>query len=132
MLAMRAFASLALVAACASDPAPVPPGSGGVATGSASASAPAPTPAGPRDFEVTQGGRVVLTMRNEPGMLVDTNAPPPPPGSKLSPHPFLGGSCVGSIPTCSELGEILRASASFDDFVKRLRAKGFEVREKSP
>jgi hypothetical protein len=65
---------------------------------------------------------------DEPGYLIDSNAPPPPPGQALSPHPFLSGNCDLDALGCSEAGNILRESTSTDDYIERLTKAGFTVK----
>jgi hypothetical protein len=78
---------------------------------------------------VHRTGTLVLTLSSTPGVLIDGNAPPPPPGQPPARHPFLSGACSGDAPSCSQAGELLRASSSLDDFLNRLRANGFDVQE---
>jgi hypothetical protein len=71
---------------------------------------------------------VVLEITEGAGILVDTNAPPPPPGSSPARHPFLGAACGGGKPaTCSEARNLLLASRSYDEFLEKLRSAGFTV-----
>ena len=115
-----AYLGLSVVMSCAP--------SGGAPSVPASSSPPPAARSGPSDWEVLEGDAVVLRMRDEPGFLIDGNAPPPPPGTPLAKHAFLTATCVGSIPTCSRLGELVRAAPSWDELLRRLAAAGFVVR----
>ncbi|HEU4411435.1 MAG TPA: hypothetical protein VFS43_39655 [Polyangiaceae bacterium] len=91
-----------------------------------------PAKAPPRRWAVSRNGKVFLRLTDEPGRIIDTNAPPPPPDAIPPPHPFLSGTCGGEIVACSKAGELLRASSSTKEFLAKLRAAGFDVRELEP
>lgn len=80
----------------------------------------------PRVVRVTSDGAVFLELHDEPGQLVDGNAPPPL--TAIPPHPFLRGSCFGGKPAlCSRAKAAIDKSKSFDEVVDRLRRDGFTV-----
>jgi len=84
-------------------------------------------PSGPRTLEAQRGrGRVSVTEGSGP--LIDSNAPPPPPGQTVHPHPTLHGSCMGDIPACSEAGTVVRRATTLEQVRDGLVALGFEVR----
>jgi len=90
-----------------------------------------PAPSGPCAWDIEKDS-LRMHIVDAPGMLVDGNAPPPPPGQPLSPHPFLSGSCNNDVMGCAEAGNILRDSKSTDEFISRLRKAGFIVKPASP
>lgn len=93
----------------------------------AESSAPAsPGVSGPRHARATRGDTVV-ELDDRPGFLIDGNAPPPPPGTPVAPHPALSGSCLGDPLGCSEGGSVVRRARSFDEAVEGLRGLGFDV-----
>jgi hypothetical protein len=93
----------------------------------AESSAPAsPAVSGPRHARATRGDTVV-EIDDRPGFLTDGNAPPPPPGTPVAPHPALSGSCIGDPLGCSESGTVVRRARSFDEAVEGLRGLGFDV-----
>ena len=85
----------------------------------------------PRAWDVEKGS-LRMHVIDRPGMLIDGNAPPPPPGQPLSPHPFLSGSCNNDVLGCADAGRILRDSKSTDEFISRLATAGFIVKPASP
>ena len=105
-----------LLVGCASPP-PSPPATG------------VPSPAAshvgtPRVVRMSSEGRTFLELHDEPGQLVDGNAPPPL--KPLPTHPFLRGSCFGGRPLlCSQAKAAIDKSRSFDETVKRLQDEGF-------
>ena len=99
-----------------------------VATSPSSSVDPSATPrSGPRAWDIEKDS-LRMHIVDKPGMLVDGNAPPPPPGQPLSPHPFLSGSCNNDVMGCVEAGNILRDSKSTDEFISRLVKAGFTVK----
>lgn len=85
------------------------------------------TPA-PKKIRVKADGVAFLDAENAPGVLIDANAPPPPPGSAPAKHPFVTATCYGGKPQlCSKARELLLASKSWEEFVGSLRAAGFEL-----
>jgi hypothetical protein len=78
-----------------------------------------------RRFHVYEGGRLVLTVADEPGALLSTAAPPvaTPPGV---PHPFLDAQAHDAVSE-DELRRILLAASDFDDFLRRLLAAGYDI-----
>jgi hypothetical protein len=84
----------------------------------------------PRTWDALDAGEVIFHFTDRPGPIVDSNAPPPPPGVAPATNPFLSGWCgAGRVMACSRVGSLLRATSSADEFVQKLRANGFEVRE---
>ena len=79
-----------------------------------------------RRVEVLRAGRVVLSLVDEPGPITST-APPPPDGRVVT-HPFLSAAARDAASEW-ELKCLLDASTSFEDYVARLGAAGFVVRE---
>lgn len=116
---MRRLLFLALLIVGCKGPDPTAP------TEAATASSAAPSP---KKIRVKDQGTAFLDAENTPGLLVDGNAPPPPPGSAPATHPFLSASCYGGKPAlCSKARELLLSSKSWDEFVDRLRGAGFEI-----
>ena len=76
---------------------------------------------------LAEKGATRLQLRNQPGSLIDENAPPPPPDAAQAPHPFVSGNCGGDALGCAEARQLLEQSSSTEDFVRRLRAAGFSV-----
>ena len=126
---MRVAAVFLLTLACTpAEPAAIAPPT--TATTTATATASSPTPTTPRRWEARKDGVTALTISNQPGYLIDGNAPPPPPGQPPAKHPFLSATCVARDPLlCSHLGDLLRASHSLDDFLAKLGADGLEIVE---
>ncbi len=124
-LAASAIAAALSLTACmgAAPNRPAPQVAGGLA---AKAAPTAQSTVAGRRF-VAVRGQAQLDITDGPGILVDTNAPPPPPGQAPAKHPFLGASCGGDPLGCSEARGLLMSSSSTDDFVARLRAAGFVV-----
>lgn len=75
-------------------------------------------------YSVYAGSELVLTLRAEPGPITST-APPPPGGIPVT-HPFLSAAARDASYE-DQLGTILGASTSVDDFLARLTAAGFRV-----
>lgn len=82
----------------------------------------------PRAWVATRG-TAKLELFEGSGALVDSNAPPPPPGITIAPHPFIHGSCGGDTSACSLAYTVLEATSTPDAFIEGLRKRGFEVRE---
>ncbi len=82
----------------------------------------------PRHARAMRAGAVV-ELTDTPGLLVDGNAPPPPPGTLPAVHVVLTASCDGDPIGCSEAGTVVRASASFDAAIAGLRDIGFTIEE---
>lgn len=81
----------------------------------------------PRSLEARRGDAVV-SLTEGSGFLVDSNAPPPPPGAEVTPHPTLHGSCGGGdIAACSEAGGVVRAATTLEQVRAELEARGFIV-----
>lgn len=71
-----------------------------------------------------------LHIVDEPGPLMDLNAPLPPPGTPRAVHPFLSGTCSGGrFDLCSNARKLLLASKSYDEFIAKLRSAGYTVEE---
>jgi hypothetical protein len=81
----------------------------------------------PAEVFVATKGATRLRVVNTPGMLVDENAAPPPPGQTPEPHAFLSGSCGGDPLGCSEAQQLLASATSTSDFLERLRSAGYDV-----
>lgn len=136
---MRGLATLAVVAlgatACSGTRAPTeggaPTGASARPSASAASSASSGARSNPRAVRVSSEGKPFLDLREGAGVLVDGNAPPPPPGSTPARHPFLSGSCYGGRPAlCSKAKALLDASRSFDEVIEKLRADGLTVEER--
>ena len=80
-------------------------------------------------WKVYDGPTLILEVSSVPGPIISTAAPPP--GLKPVTHPFLSAT-ARSAQHEHRLREILVASKDLGDFVSRLRAAGFEVRETPP
>jgi hypothetical protein len=117
------------LAACAAPPARSPPPADSAAPSSALAAdaTPARAASAPRRVEVLDGDVVILEAVAEPGPIIST-APPPPGPSRPVTHPFVSATARSPAHE-SKLRDLLRASRSFDDFVARLEAAGFSVRD---
>jgi len=92
-----------------------------------------------RELLVHRAGRLVLRIRDEPGTLRSTAAPPPGPApppplpvpgttDALPPgvHPFIDAQALDAASE-GELRALLDESESFDDYMRRLVAAGYEV-----
>jgi hypothetical protein len=89
-----------------------------------------------RAFDVYREGRLVLTVRDEPGTLRSTAPPPPgpkpgppgPPGSGPAPgsHPFLDGQAHDAVSE-DQLGRLLAESDSFDGYLRALLDAGYDI-----
>jgi hypothetical protein len=86
-----------------------------------------------RAFDVYREGRLVLTVRDEPGTLRSTAPPPPgprpgPPGSAPAPgsHPFLDGQAHDAVSE-DQLGRLLAESDSFDGYLSALLEAGYDI-----
>lgn len=77
----------------------------------------------PRHFKVYKGDRLVLSLEDTRGALSSTAAPPP---SGAPTHPFVNARAHDTL-TEGDLGEMLRASHSFDDYLARLIAAEHNV-----
>ena len=82
----------------------------------------------PNRWHVFKGETLVLEVRDEPGPIVSTSAPPPLPGEGPVLHPFLAASAFDP-DTEGHLGGILRSSSSLDDFLTALRDAGYRVED---
>ena len=71
----------------------------------------------------------LLEISDTPGFLVDSTAPPPPPGVDPARHPFLTAGCGGDPLLCSRAGNLLRESTTLPEFLDRLGAEGWRVEE---
>jgi hypothetical protein len=65
----------------------------------------------------------VLIVSDQPGRL-HSNASPPPGGPPQ--HPFLDGTALDALSE-SQLGKLLRAAHSFDDYLAALIAAGYDI-----
>ena len=85
---------------------------------------------GVRRWRVWVGDRPLLEISDRPGHIIDTSAPPPPPGSTPATHPFLTAACGGDPMLCSRAGQILRESESLEEFLEALEDEGWRVEER--
>ncbi len=83
----------------------------------------APLPDVP-SWSVYDGSVLILTVVGEPGPI--TSTAPPPPDGRLVTHPFLSAAARDAAHE-DQLGRLLRASTSMEDFLARLKAAGFRV-----
>lgn len=86
-----------------------------------------------RVFEVWKDGRLVQTVRDEPGPLSSVAIMPPPHEvvKPPPPHPFL--SIISHDPFSEGPSRtILDQSSSCDDYLARMRAAGFEPKQIQP
>ena len=80
-------------------------------------------------YAVLKDGRTVLTVKNESGPLYSTSLPPL--GSKPTIHPFV--TATARDPGEEDaLRKILDESSDFDDFIARLQAAGYTLKELRP
>ena len=86
-----------------------------------------------RSFDVYRDGRLVLSVRDEPGTLRSTAppppgaGPPPPPGTPPpNAHPFLDGQAHDAVSE-DELGRLLAEADSFDAYLQALLAAGYDI-----
>lgn len=107
--------------ACARPAPPVAAPASAGATVSAAPSAP-----GGQRFTAKKGS-VVITLSDQPGPVVDTTAPPPPPGYPAPTNPYFSATCGGDALGCSEAGTLLRAARSARELADSLRRNGFTV-----
>jgi hypothetical protein len=97
---------------------------------SAPGPAPAPSepePATPRRFRLYREGRLALEIRDQPGIMVSTSAPPPLPGRGPVTHPFATATAYVA-EWEGQLGAMLRGAPSFDAFLDEVAAAGYEIR----
>ena len=70
-----------------------------------------------------------LEIVDRPGPLVSNAAPPPVPGSPPPPpHKFLTATAFVAADE-GELRKLLDASSSLEEFLGKLRARGFRIEE---
>jgi hypothetical protein len=89
-----------------------------------------------KELLVYRDGRLALRICDTPGTLRSTAPPPPdprpappPPGSTGLPqgvHPFIDAQALDAAYE-GELRALLDESTSFDDYVRRLVAAGYDV-----
>ena len=77
-----------------------------------------------RRFHVYKDRTHVLIVADQPGRLHSTAGPAP---SGPPEHPFLDGIALDALSE-HELGSLLRDSTSFDDYLARLVAAGYDIR----
>ena len=85
------------------------------------------TPANARRFQVRMNGNISMEVDDFPGVLRGPGCKPP--AGKVSegePHPFLSGVFHES---SAEVREALTASKSTNDFLSRLRSRGYEIQQ---
>lgn len=78
------------------------------------------------EWSVYDGSTLILTIVGEPGPI--TSTAPPPPGFVPVQNPFLSAAARDADHE-DQLGQLLGASSSLDDFLTRLRGAGFRVVE---
>jgi hypothetical protein len=76
-----------------------------------------------RLFHVYRGPIFVLSLEDRPGTL-HSNAAPGPGGPP--PHPFIHAIAMDALSE-NELGQLLRQSGSFDEYLERLLAAGYDI-----
>jgi hypothetical protein len=92
-----------------------------------------------RELLVHRAGRLVLRIRDNPGTLRSSAPPPPRPAPPLPApvpgaadalppgvHPFIDAQAVDAASE-GELRALLDESTSFDDYVRRLVAAGYDL-----
>lgn len=77
-------------------------------------------------FHIYEGQTLVLTVWDEPGSLRSTAAPASDAGLPDSRHPFIDAQAHDPASE-HELREILLAAASFEAYLQRLLAAGFDI-----
>jgi len=94
-----------------------------------SAAASSHATASPRRLRVYKGDVLELEIVDRPGPLVSNAAPPPVPGSPPPPpHKFLTATAFVAADE-GELRKLLDASSSLEEFLGKLRARGFRIEE---
>ena len=81
-----------------------------------------------RRFAAYRHGVLTTTLEDRPGQLRSTAGPPP---EGLPQHPFLHGSAYDTLSE-HELGTLLGASHSFDEYLSRLIAAGYDIASLEP
>lgn len=76
-------------------------------------------------YDVSKDGAAVLTFSSEPGIIQSTGLAAP--GTQPLRHPFLNARALDARHE-HQLGTLLRASSSVEDFIQRLRDAGYEVK----
>ncbi|WP_127794309.1 hypothetical protein [Agromyces sp. LHK192] len=79
-----------------------------------------------RSFRLFRDDRLVLEVRDEPGILVSVSAPPPLPGTGPVTHPFATAT-FHSAQDEGELGGLLRGASDLDAFLAAAEAAGYRV-----
>ena len=77
-------------------------------------------------YQLFHGDELVLEVRDEPGILVSTSAPPPLPGQGPVTHPFATASFHSAV-TEGELGAMLRDAPDLETFLETARGAGYRV-----
>lgn len=76
-------------------------------------------------YNVYRGEELVAIIKPEPGPIVSTATPPPPPGQQIK-HPFLTATAL--VPEEeNNLYQLLQKVQNFNDFVNLLKANGYSV-----
>lgn len=79
-----------------------------------------------RSYRILRGERLALEIRGEPGALVSTSVPPPPPGTPPVTHPFATAS-FRMAETEGELGALLRQASDLDTFLGAAERAGYRI-----
>lgn len=78
------------------------------------------------DYRIYRDDEHVLDLRDEPGILLSTSAPPPLPGHGPVTHPFATATFY-SAATEGELGAMLRSAPDLGSFLAAVESAGYRV-----
>ncbi|MFJ8697151.1 hypothetical protein [Streptomyces roseolilacinus] len=84
-----------------------------------------------RGYRLLRGGRVVLEIRGEPGLLASTSVPPLPAGDSPVTHSFATAS-FQLAEAEEELGALLRESPDLDAFLEAAARAGYLIESTEP
>jgi hypothetical protein len=79
-----------------------------------------------KGWSVLKNGKVVEWIDDKPGPMI-SRAAPPPPGTPLTTNPFMTATSK-DIMSEGALQKLRAQSTSFQDYVKKLKNNGYEVR----
>lgn len=82
----------------------------------------------PRRWYVYKGDTHIAEVRDAPGPVVSTSAPPPLPGEDPTMHPFLSLSAFDP-ETEGEIGALSRAATDLQGYLQSLRDAGYRVED---